>query len=100
VAARAPGLASVNFGITGYSEPSVLFALGGDTHLLRTGHDAARFLAAAPDRVVAVGDRAEGDFRQQAAALSLAPEEIGMVSGFNYTRGRWVTLLLYRLQGG
>ncbi|GGC65641.1 glycosyl transferase [Siccirubricoccus deserti] len=100
VAARAPGLASADFGITGYSEPSVLFALGGDTHLLRTGSDAARFLAAAPGRVVAVGDRAEGDFRQQAAALSLAPEEIGTVTGFNYTRGRWVTLLLYRLPGG
>ncbi|MBV1797355.1 phospholipid carrier-dependent glycosyltransferase [Siccirubricoccus sp. G192] len=97
LAARAPGLAAGDFGITGHSEPSVLFAVGGKTNLLRTGEDAARFLAAAPGRVVAVGDRAEAAFRREAAALSLAPEEIGTVGGFNYSRGRWVTLILFRI---
>jgi 4-amino-4-deoxy-L-arabinose transferase-like glycosyltransferase len=97
--ARAPGLAAAEFGITGHHEPSVLFAVGGEVALLRTGTDAARFLAAAPGRVAAVGDRAEADFRQEAAALGLAPEEIGTVAGFNYSRGRWVTLVLYRAPG-
>ena len=96
LAARAPGLPPGQFGITSYSEPSVLFALGQDVHLLRTGDDAARFLAAAPGRVVAVGNRAETDFRRQTAALALAPQEIASLTGFNYSHGRWVSLLLYR----
>ncbi len=96
LAARAPGLPASQFGITSHSEPSVLFALGQEVRLLRTGGDAADFLAAGPGRVVAVGDRAEADFRRRAAALDFAPAEIASVTGFNYSRGRWVTLLLYR----
>jgi 4-amino-4-deoxy-L-arabinose transferase-like glycosyltransferase len=93
----APGLDSGDFGITGHAEPSVLFAVGGGTALLRRGEDAARFLAAAPGRrVVAVGDRALADFRREAEVLGLAPREVGTVRGFNYTRGRWVTLALFR----
>ncbi|WP_380065612.1 ArnT family glycosyltransferase [Dankookia sp. GCM10030260] len=94
--AKAPGLASRDFGITSHSEPSVLFAVGGETSLLRTGGDAARFLAGGPGRVVAVGDRAERDFQHEAATLALPLQEIGQVTGFNYTRGRWVTLMLFR----
>ena len=96
LAERVPGLPAGQFGITSYSEPSVLFALGQDVRLLRTGSDAAQFLAGSPGRVVAVGDRAEVAFRQQATTLSLVPQEIASVTGFNYSRGRWVTLLLYR----
>lgn len=94
--AQAPGLEARDFGIAGHSEPSVLFAIGGETRLLSTGTDAARFLAGGPARVVAVGDRAERDFQREAAALSLPVQDIGSVTGFNYTRGRWVTLVLYR----
>jgi hypothetical protein len=97
VEARIPGLPAERFGITGHSEPSVLFALGQDVRLLRTGADAADFLVAGSGRVVAVGDRAEADFRRRATALALLPEEIASVTGFNYSRGRWVTLLVYRL---
>jgi len=96
LAARAPGLAARDFGITGYAEPSVLFAVGGETQLLPTGAAAARFLTQAPGRVVAVGDRAELDFRTTATALGLPLQDIGSVTGFNYTRGRWVTLQLFR----
>ena len=96
LAERAPGLPAGQFGITSYSEPSVLFYLGQDVRLLRTGSDAARFLVGGAGRVVAVGDRAEVDFRQAATSLTLTPQEIASVTGFNYSRGRWVTLLLYR----
>ncbi len=97
LSAGAPGLDAARFGITGHSEPSVVFAVGTGTHLLRTGEDAARFLAESPGRVVAVGNRAEGAFRHGATALALAPQEVGIVTGFNYSRGRWVTLILYRV---
>ncbi|MBX6746298.1 MAG: glycosyltransferase family 39 protein [Acetobacteraceae bacterium] len=96
LAAEAPGLQAEDFGIAGHSEPSVIFALGKDTHLLSSGAEAARFLAAAPGRVVAVGNRTEADFRHTAAAMALEPLEIGTVTGLNYSRGRWVTLILYR----
>jgi hypothetical protein len=43
-----------------------------------------------------VGNRAEADFQREAALLGLTPTEIGTVTGLNYTRGRWVTLILYR----
>jgi 4-amino-4-deoxy-L-arabinose transferase-like glycosyltransferase len=97
LAERAPGLPASAFGITGHAEPSVLFAVGTGTNLLRTGGDAARFLAEAPGRVVAVGNRAEADFRREAGVLGIAPMEIGTVTGLNYTRGRWITLILYRM---
>lgn len=97
LAERAPGLPASAFGITGHAEPSVLFAVGTGTNLLRTGGEAARFLAGAPGRVAAVGNRAEADFQREAAALGLAPKEIGTVTGLNYTRGRWIILILYQL---
>jgi hypothetical protein len=46
--------------------------------------------------VVAVGNRAESDFQHEAATLSLPVQQIGQVTGFNYTRGRWITLMLFR----
>jgi 4-amino-4-deoxy-L-arabinose transferase-like glycosyltransferase len=97
LAERAPDLPAPDFGITGHTEPSVRFAVGTSAVFLRTGGDAAHFLAEAPGRVVAVGNRAEADFRAEAADLRIAPAEIGTVTGLNYTRGRWVTLILYRL---
>lgn len=100
LATAAPGLDAAAFGITGHAEPSVLFAVGTGTRLLPRGEDAARFLAAAPGRVVAVGERAIGDFRREAEGLGLAPRQVGTVEGFNYTRGRWVTLTLYRVPAG
>lgn len=92
----APNLPPSLFGITSHAEPSTLFALGGEIRFLRRGEDAARFLRDGPGRVVAVGDRALDDFRREAAALALAPREAGTVSGFNYTRGRALTLHLFK----
>lgn len=95
--ARAPGWTPARFGITSHAEPSTLFALGAEIRFLRRGEDAARFLAAEPGRIVAVGHRAIDDFRREAAALNLAPREIAALEGYNYTRGRALTLTLFRL---
>jgi 4-amino-4-deoxy-L-arabinose transferase-like glycosyltransferase len=97
LARTVPGLPSENFGITGHAEPSTLFHVGGGLQLLRRGEDAAIFLAADAGRVVAVGNRAEADFRNEAARLGLRLEEMGSVDGLNYTRGRRVTLRFYRV---
>ena len=91
-----PGLAPERFGITGHAEPSTLFAIGGALQLLPGGPAAAQFLAAGPGRVVAVGNRQEATFQTEAAALGLRLQELATVSGYNYSRGRPITLLLYR----
>jgi hypothetical protein len=95
VRAAEPGLPPASFGIAGYHEPSLLFALGGEIRLLRDGAAAARFLAEEPGRLAAVADRQERSFREEAAALGLVPRDRGMVEGFNYSRGRRVAIVLY-----
>ncbi|WP_137179425.1 glycosyltransferase family 39 protein [Roseomonas sp. AR75] len=90
-----PGLADTQFGVVGYHEPSLQFALGGGIALLRDGAEAALFLAAAPGRLVAVADRQAEEFRRAAAEQGIAPREHGVVAGFNYSRGRRVALTVY-----
>jgi 4-amino-4-deoxy-L-arabinose transferase-like glycosyltransferase len=88
------------FGVAGYHEPSLLFATGAGTSLLRNGAAAAEFLAGAPpgERIVAVGHRDEAAFRAAARERGLTVRELGSVTGLNYTRGRWLTLNLYRTE--
>jgi 4-amino-4-deoxy-L-arabinose transferase-like glycosyltransferase len=93
----APGLDPARFGIVGHAEPSTLFAIGGALHLLPRGEDAAIFLVEAPGRVVAVSNRHEAGFRNEAAARGLQLSPLGQVSGFNVSRGRHVTLSLFRI---
>lgn len=97
LAREAPGLDPAQFGITSHAEPSTLFHIGGALRLLRRGEDAARFLAERPGRVVAVGNRALDDFNREAATLGITPRQIGEVAGFNYTRGRPITLSLFKV---
>lgn len=92
----APGLPAERFGITGHAEPSTLFAIGGGLRLLPSGPAAAAFLAEEPGRIVAVGNRQEAAFQAEVAARGMAVRELANVSGFNYSRGRPITLLLYR----
>jgi 4-amino-4-deoxy-L-arabinose transferase-like glycosyltransferase len=94
-----PALPDHDFGVVGYHEPSLLFALGGGIRLLADGAAAAAFLAEAPGRLVAVADRQEAAFRQEAAARGLALSEHGTVTGFNYSRGRRVAISLYGVDG-
>ena len=84
------------FAATGYHEPSMVFLAGTDTRLLFGGDAAARFLAANRGRaMVAVGNRDQGDFEEEAHRLALAPQAAGTVSGYNYSRGRHETVRLF-----
>jgi hypothetical protein len=87
-----PGVPDRAFGVAGYHEPSLLFAMGGGIALLGDGAAAARFLAEQPGRVVAVAERQEAAFRAEAATRGLALREHGVVAGFNYSRGRSVAI--------
>lgn len=83
------------FGIVGYHEPSMVFATGADTALLRDGAAGAAFLDAEPGRIVAIGDRDLAAFHVAATQAGLNLREIGSVEGYNYTRGRRLTLRLF-----
>jgi len=90
-----PGLAPAQFGVAGYHEPSLLFAMGGDIRLLNDGAAGAAFLAGQPGRIVAIADRQEAAFRAAAQAAGLTLREHGVVAGFNYSRGRRVAIGLF-----
>jgi 4-amino-4-deoxy-L-arabinose transferase-like glycosyltransferase len=87
-----PGLPPAQFGVAGYHEPSLLFAMGGEIRLLNDGAAGAAFLAEQPGRIVAIADRQEAAFRAAAQAAGLSLRDYGVVSGFNYSRGRRVAL--------
>ena len=94
-----PGIDGDRFGVAGYHEPSLMFALGSGIGLLGSGEAAAAFLAGAPGRIVAVADRQEAAFRAEAAARGLAVREFGVVTGFSYSRGRRVAIGVYGVDG-
>ena len=98
VAQVAPGLPAQDFGVAGHHEPSLQFAMGGGIRLLATGEAGAEFLAGAPGRIAAIGDRHEAAFRRAAAERGLGLRELGSVTGLNYVRGRWITLSLFKVE--
>ena len=79
----------------GYAEPSLMFAVGTDLTLLSTGAQAAEALETGQKSVAIIGDRDRKDFNQQALKLGLVTHRLGDVRGFNYSRGRWITLDIY-----
>jgi len=83
------------FGAVGYHEPSLMFLAGTGTRWIGTGWDGARFLAEAPGRLVAIGDRDLTAFHEEAAKLGITPREVAEVDGFNYSRGRRTVLTLF-----
>lgn len=79
----------------GYSEPSLVFAVGADT-LLTGGDGAARHLLGDPACALALVDgREEAAFRTALAGADATA--LGTVRGFNYNNGRRIALTLYRL---
>ncbi len=84
--------------ISGYHEPSLVFLLGTKTQLVNAV-EAARYLVGNPDTVAII---AQGDvpaFEAEMQNLGKKAAFIKEVSGFNYSRGKNITLKLYRLEG-
>jgi 4-amino-4-deoxy-L-arabinose transferase-like glycosyltransferase len=87
------------FGAAGYAEPSLRFLAGTSTRFFASGAEAADFLATTPGAVVAVERGSEAAFQSEAARLSLTLHPLGAERGFNYSKGRRVTLTLYEAAG-
>ena len=88
-AGPAPQVAAV-----GFHEPSLVFYLGTRTLLTDAG-GAAASLADSPTRMALVSDRDAADFLAAAAAEGIQPVLLESLRGFNYSKGRWITLGLY-----
>lgn len=83
-------------GAVGFHEPSLMLLAGTSTALPATAAEGARALADGTIDRLLVLDRDLPAFEQSARALGLAYAASGTVRGFNYSRGRWVTLILFR----
>jgi hypothetical protein len=80
----------------GYTEPSLVFLVGTKTKLGEPDM-VANHLADDPGCALAlVRDKEEPAFAAQLAARGLSPELIKHLRGFNYSRGNWANLALYR----
>jgi 4-amino-4-deoxy-L-arabinose transferase-like glycosyltransferase len=79
----------------GYHEPSLVFALGTAT-ALTSPEGAAGRLAARPGALALIESRAEDKFLESSKRIGQRPMKLGSVGGFNLSKGRFVTLTLYR----
>jgi 4-amino-4-deoxy-L-arabinose transferase-like glycosyltransferase len=97
VRAEWPGWNSFGKGlvVAGYAEPSLMFLGGTDTRFLPDGAQAATALAGSAS-IAVVSDVDERVFAEKARALGLEPREVGRVKGFNYSRGKWMVLEIFR----
>ncbi|TAN59489.1 MAG: glycosyltransferase family 39 protein [Magnetospirillum sp.] len=83
--------------VAGYAEPSLVFLLGTDT-VLTDGANAAMNLSKGPAALSLVSDREEQGFFAAAAANNIRPVVVGLIRGFNYSRGKPVTLTAYAVE--
>ncbi len=86
--------------VTGFLEPSVVFAVGTET-LLTEGAGAAAHLKADPAcAMAAVEARDDPAFQAAFADAGVKPAAVAALSGMNYTTGDRLDFKLYRLPAG
>jgi 4-amino-4-deoxy-L-arabinose transferase-like glycosyltransferase len=84
--------------VAGYAEPSLVFLLGTDTRL--TGpEEAAAVLAQTPSTLALIGGRDEAAFQAASATAGDRPVALGQIDGFDFSKGKTLTLTLYRRAG-
>jgi hypothetical protein len=86
------GIADAPVAVTGYAEPSLVFALGTPTELATP---AAAAQAIAENRPAVVEDRKAVPFRKALSELGVEARQVGAVSGLNYSTGKKMTLRIY-----
>ncbi len=81
--------------IAGYQEPSLVFALGADVVL--AGGGGAAEAGAHAGGLALIEDSERGAFLARLAELQADAATVGELSGFNYSRGRWQHVTVYRV---
>lgn len=79
----------------GFHEPSLVFALGTST-LLTDARGAARHLAKQPGALALIEARQAAEFRAAIRGMGLTAVPLGTVRGINLSKGKAVSLTLYR----
>jgi 4-amino-4-deoxy-L-arabinose transferase-like glycosyltransferase len=80
----------------GFTEPSLVFLTGTGTVLTGDGGAAAKALAKDACTLALVNQKQNQTFLDQAALDGVQPIPVETISGFNYSRGKSLTLTLYR----
>jgi 4-amino-4-deoxy-L-arabinose transferase-like glycosyltransferase len=80
--------------VAGYGEPSLVFLLGTRTRVT-DAEGAAHHLATGPSRLAVVSEARRAAFEQAVAAQGMTVELVSSATGFQYSKGRWVTLNVY-----
>ena len=88
------GAARIPVAASGYHEPSLVFLLGTDT-LLTSPEKAASFLGEHPDGLAAVEEPDSSVFASSAAGMGIPVRLVGIIHGFQYTKGKWIAVRLY-----
>lgn len=86
------GIADAPVAVTGYAEPSLIFALGTATEL-DTPEEAAQ--AIAEDRPAVVESRKDAAFRAALQSMGVGAISVGEVKGLDYSNGDQMTLKIY-----
>jgi len=81
---------------SGYHEPSLVFILGRQTKLI-TPEEIAKAMRGDASLLALIGTDKERRFRGALAGDAARLKALGTAHGFNYSKGNWVTLTLYRL---
>lgn len=82
----------------GYAEPSLVFLTDTKTRLTDAA-TAAQLLADWQIDLALIGDRDITKFRSAAEAAGLTVEAVSIERGYNYSKGRWVTVTFFRRAG-
>jgi 4-amino-4-deoxy-L-arabinose transferase-like glycosyltransferase len=96
---RASGCGSPTAAAAGYHEPSLVYLAGTSTMLI-DGAGAADFLRAGGCRFAFVESRQERSFLRRADAIGLRYSPAARIEAYNYNAGRWVSIAVYRAEGG
>ena len=95
--AAEPGCPGAAPAIAGFGEPSLVFVLGTTTRLVDADGAAAALVAGPACSRAVVAREAAADFQAALARGGRRAERLAGLAGFNISKGRTVSLTLYRL---
>lgn len=90
-----PALKDAPLAVAGYHEPSLVFLSETKTKLVK-GDEAALFLKETPGGLALIEEKQAGAFYETAQKLNLSPEAIATIEGLNYSRGKPVSLSIFK----
>jgi len=82
----------------GYEEPSLVFMMGTSTRLTNP-EQAVKYLKKNPPALVLLQKKKSSNFKTLARQAGLVLKHLKTIEGLNYSKGKWLFLELYALEG-